>query len=267
VTFWDLLALLRRRWPVTVIGVLLTVGVVALVALRPPVYYTRVQLTILPPAAVPGNAFTIETYALIGVAGAVAEVIGSPENGATDVPGTAELTGTGVRDGFSVRLPNIGGQWSVGYEGPYLDVQAIGPTPEVVRGYVDDVRAQVDGLLLEWQTAAGVESTDLLRTQLSPTDPVILDSRGSPMRAIAIVLLLGAGFTVVADIGTDRLVARQLPRPPPRHGRGGRGADAGTGAGVAEPGAGSGPGTGATPDAVAAEPGRPGAAGVATSGV
>jgi hypothetical protein len=204
-TVWDTLRVMRRRFGIVVLGLLLTLGLSGFIAAQPGVYYAKVQVTILAPELGTGyNAFTIATYPLIGVAGAVAEVVGSPANGAVQVPGTADLPGVGVRDGFSVRLPNIGGQWSVGYDGPYLDVQAVGPTPDVVHAHIDSAIAQINETLHQWQIEAGVDPEDFLRTQRSPATTVVEHSRGSPIRAIAGVVILGMGLTITVAMAVER---------------------------------------------------------------
>lgn len=219
-TVWDALRIMRRRWGIMALGILLTLGMSGYTWTQPGVYYAKVQVMILRPGIGDRyNIFTLATYPLIGVAGAVAEVVGSPTNGAVQVPGTADLPGTGVRDGFSVRLPNIGGQWSVGYDGPYLDVQAVGPTPEVVTAHIDAAIAQINGLLLDWQTEAGVAPEDFLRTQRSPATTIIEYTRGSPVRAIAGIAVLGMGLTITAAVSVERRFRAGRGRQSVRHQR------------------------------------------------
>jgi hypothetical protein len=209
VTVWDLFALLRRQWIVCVVGTLLTVLFGAYVASLPGVYSTQVQLDLIAPSRPDNNALISSSYQLIGAAGAVADVVGAPTTGAVAVPGLANLTGVGVRDGYSVRLPNTGGQWSVGYDGPFIDIQAVGPTEQKVLDYVDRARLNINSTLATWETAQGVRPRDMIRTQMAPEVPSVSYDRGSQPRALATVIALGIGLTVTMA-GVLSRVSRRL---------------------------------------------------------
>jgi hypothetical protein len=219
-TVWDIMRVLRHRWGIVILGIAFTLGLTGVVTAQPGVYYAKVQVMILPPGPGTGyNAFTVSSYRLIGVARAVSVVVGSSANGAVQVPGTADLPGVGVRDGFSVRLPNIGGQWSVGYDGPYLDVQAVGSTPEVVTAHIDAAIAQIDETLVDWQTEAGVAPENFLRTQRSPSTTVIEHTMGSQVRALTAIVVLGMGLTITVAVTVERRFSTGPGRSSVRHQR------------------------------------------------
>lgn len=203
-TVWELIALVRRRWLVVAFGMLATSLLAGYVLLIPGVYYSRMQVVLLPPPGEPQyNALIAGPYGLIGAAGAAAQVVGAPERGGVNVPGVALLTGVGATDGYSVRLPNIGGQWSVGYDGPNIDIQAVGPTPQKVTGYLDRAVADIRSTLEDWQRAQGVRPVMMIRTQLIPDTPAVSYSKGSMPRALAAVLILGLGVTLTVARAVD----------------------------------------------------------------
>ncbi len=237
-TIWDLIALARRRWPITAAGALATLLAAVYLVLLPGVYYSQVDVIILPPRGEEGtNAFLSGTSSLISIAGAVASVVGSPQRGGVDVPGQASLPGVGVTDGYSVRLPNIGGQWAVNYDGPNIDVQAVGSSPAEVKGYMNNAVRDINAQLLAWQVAQGVPPANMVRTQLSPPIPVIERGSGSRLRTLAAVTLLGVGITLTGAAYVDRRSLRRSTSggPTRRHASRGRPAEAAASAGQADP--------------------------------
>jgi hypothetical protein len=218
VTLRELLVLLRRRWLITTAGALITALFTLYLASLPGVYSSKVQLTLLAPTGSESNPLTTGAYDLIGVAWAAADLVGSPRHGGVTIPGEANLTGMGVRDGYSVRLPNTGGQWSVAYDGPYIDIQAIGPSKERVSSYLSRAVSDLKAQLSSWQDSQGVHPADRIRTQLNPITPEISYSRGSLRRTWVVALVLGFGLTLTIAAAVDRRPYLRKTRWVARHG-------------------------------------------------
>jgi hypothetical protein len=144
------------------------------------------------------NALQYGTDSLIKTAGVVATVVGDSKNGAAVTSDTATLIGQGVRHGYSVRLPNYGGQWAYDFRTPVVTVETVGSTPAEVRATMTVVLKRVNDELLLLQRQEGVSSSIMVTTKLSPPSPILTYSMGSRSRAVVITLVLGGGLTTAA---------------------------------------------------------------------
>ncbi len=137
---WDLLVASARRWYVVLAGLVLTVGVLLLVHQTPGVYATQTNVVFLAPVTPhTPNTISSPTSGVISTAGLVERIV---NKGVEKSPtsGSVALAGQGVDDGYSVELPNAGGQWASNFNRPVLQVQVTGPSAERVRSelQVDD---------------------------------------------------------------------------------------------------------------------------------
>ena len=107
---------------------------------------------------------------------------------------------------FRSRQPNSGGQWQYRFDEPVLEVQAVGPTPDVVRAHVQQGVDSVVHTLDELQNAQGVDEQNRVRTQLNPTETQIFEQNGSRVRALAATTFAGLAATlgVLAILGPPR---------------------------------------------------------------
>lgn len=205
-TLWDLLSLLWRRWYITLAGAALTTVAVILVLSTAPLYYGQLRVVILPPTSALVNGYAETDESLVNLAGVVARSIQGSGGEAQPVSEGITLVGQGVRDGFSVRQPNAGGQWQYRFDEPVLEVQAVGSSPDAVRAHVqqgvDAVKSTLDAL----QTAQGVGDESRVRTQLNPDETQIFEQRGNRVRALAATAIAGLAATlgVLAMLGPPR---------------------------------------------------------------
>lgn len=151
----------------------------------------EVRVVLLPPVNGLPNALAETTSSLISLAGVVARgVEGFP--GPQPVDSTVTLASQGVRVGYSVRQPNLGGQWQGSFQDPVVDVQAVGPTQEVAATQLSLGLSRVGAVLTEIQDREAVPSDQRVRVRLSPADPVYLIQKGSRTRGLAGTFLAGA---------------------------------------------------------------------------
>jgi len=206
VAVWELPAVLRRRWYVTAAGLLVTLAMAGLVRSLPGTYSTQVDVVFLQPDD--GNTYRVVTPGLIGLAGVVGQMANGGQDQVQTVSQDVMLAEEGVEHGYSVRLPDSGGQWANNFERPLLDVQATGDSPQEVRARLDTVLAKIDRDLADLQDRAGVDPRYRVTTRLSPLTPPVLHNTGSRARALASSLLLGIVLTlslaVAADAGMSR---------------------------------------------------------------
>ncbi|MEO6702886.1 MAG: pentapeptide repeat-containing protein, partial [Jatrophihabitantaceae bacterium] len=118
----------------------------------------------------------------------------------------ATLVGQGVHDGYSVRLPNTGGQWASQFIKPYLDVQVVAPSSDQVLARMGQLITEIGDDLTTLQNQTGVASKYRIGTQLSPPVTPLYYQKGSRSRAGLAALLLGLGITFAARAiaGRDR---------------------------------------------------------------
>lgn len=202
-----------RRWYVTVPGIALSLFVAMGTLSRPPLYWTQTDTYLLAPIShrFP-NSMTSSSEALIATASVVVEDV----QGLSKLPPTASpdahLTGLGVRSGFLLRVPDMGGQWEHSFTRPVISIEVIGSDPTAVAseaaGLIDRVRADLDAR----QRADQVPVRDRMTATLAPTAAQVFDMSGQPSRAAAITLLLGLWGTLLAAATADFLLPRLRAR-------------------------------------------------------
>lgn len=192
---------IRHRLPVliTLVGILATFLAVFVEAGGRSVYSARVQVWFITPTSADNpNGLEITPDSLVMTAGAVRRMVIDTDPPRTSSP-YVPLAGEGVRQGYSVTLPNTGGQWINQFANPYLDVQAVGPSAASVlateRRLVSDINAALSTL----ERQQHVAPVNRIRTQLNPLTGIPVGAqRGSRIRAVLATLALGAGLTYAA---------------------------------------------------------------------
>jgi hypothetical protein len=201
-----------------IVGTLVTCAVGVNMAHTRGVFWSRVNVVfLLPRSTLNPNVLQASADSLITLAGAVGKMVSDPESSIKVVSDSVTLPGEGIKHGYTVRLPNSGGQWANNYTEPLLDVQAVGTTAAEVQSTMTSVVQSIDARLSEMQQAARVDEFNLVTTRLSPPTPPLYFVRGSRVRAVAATLLLGFGMTVATVVTLSRVLRRrryQL-RPPP----------------------------------------------------
>lgn len=197
-----LLAALRRRWYVVVLGAIATVLVTSSVIRVPGVYWTQVDVVFLPPSNPnAGNVLEGESEGLIHFAAVVDRAFNGEPHGARLSSASASLYGAGVRDGYSVALVDTGGQWRSAFSRPVLSVEVVGSDRDAVAADLDAIVARIDRIVVDQQKKRGTPTESWITTELAPSVPVIAYVSGSGTRALGGIGLLGAGLTLLA-VGT-----------------------------------------------------------------
>jgi hypothetical protein len=187
----------RARYVVAVIGIIATLVTVVVTAHRPGVYWATVQVRfIAPTSAANPNTLPLSGNSIVMVAGAVGQMVNDNQGPRTSSP-TVDITGLGIRDGWTVTLPNTGGQWASNFTSPYLQVQAIGPTIAKVGANMARLINEISVDLVALEKQSGVDPHNYIRTQLNPLNgPTYYYQSGSRVRAVIGTLALGLGLTV-----------------------------------------------------------------------
>jgi hypothetical protein len=113
---------------------------------------------------------------------------------------TITLVDEGIRQGWSVTLPNDGGQFTNDFDQQYLQVQAVGQDPTAVRAKVQSLVHRIDSALTMLQDRAQVPVVNRITTVENPSVIQVYYDGPSRMRAVGAVLVLGFGATMAAEM-------------------------------------------------------------------
>jgi hypothetical protein len=232
VVFWQILAAIRRRPLITVVGLALTALLAAYVHGRPGLYFTEVNAIFLNPAPqtargsaalddaapAPVNPLDGTNPDLISTAGVVARVLAQGASKSLSGSDSISLVGTGLTHGYTVTLPNSGGQWVYQFDRPVLDVQVVGRNPAEVQALLDTAMARIRSTLQAQEMQTGTTKDQMIRVFQNPQRPVIGEGLGDRRRATAVALMLGIMLTLTAlhllqdRVGPIRRAVRYLRR-------------------------------------------------------
>jgi hypothetical protein len=212
-TVEDFLRSILRRWPVAFVGILLTLALCVVTLRAPGVYWAWSKVYFLVPATTKQpNQLAPDSSAAIAFAGLIQTEVnkGIPLRRATSPYVT--LLDEGIYDGWSVLLPDTGGQWATNFEEASLIVQATGPSAEAVRSRMNDLINQITALVVAREDAAQVSLASRVDLTMSPPVVAVQYSNGHRSRAEAIIVLLGVGLSLAACIVIDRVAQTRRPR-------------------------------------------------------
>lgn len=219
------LGILLRRWYLLAAGLLL--GLAALGAIRSaePVFWTEADVTFLAPEREPaywisgGSAMTLVEFADM-VKRRVTKDVPAVDLSLTN--GT--LYGAGVQKGFSITLPNKGGQWNKTFTQPVLKVQVVDSSAENVNKVLDSILDRINDATIGLQAEESVRG-DFISTQTTPSKSEVVFGGGTPVTRLkgAVVLeTLCLAATSVATVYVDGLLLRRRARRRAKHPAGAR---------------------------------------------
>lgn len=172
-------------------------------------YYSKASVLFLAPiSARYPNQFISGGESLIATAGVVRDLVTTGAQNVAVVSDGVTLPALGITHGFSVVLPNSGGQWATNFDKPQLDVQAVGSTPEEVLATMADVVARIEGALGTLQDEAGTVAVNRITTRTDPPDVPVFYVHGDRKRALAAAALMGSALTVFAAAVIRRRAAQ-----------------------------------------------------------
>lgn len=220
-SIWDMLQALMRRWYVVLLALVVALGTSYVVKEKPGVYWSRAEVTFLAPAsAIYPNSLTTRSSDLVVTASLVAKHINGNLTWNKLSDPAATIVGEGVYDGWAVRVPDYGGQWSRVYARQVLDVQVSGPTEAAVRERQTQLLAEIGQVLAQLQE--GAAPANRITTTVQPDPPNVVYFPGSKMRSLAMIWLLAAAAAVtgVAELERRRpSVPAGRTRPQRQHSR------------------------------------------------
>jgi capsular polysaccharide biosynthesis protein len=210
VDFVSALMVLARHWLVVLNGVVLTVGAtLALFVAVPPTYQATTSAVLLVPSQ-PGATETGQLNPYLGFGGSlgiVAEITARRMNDGSMVD---KLVGQGATADYLVDL--------VPGDAPILSVTATSRDEQAALRTARIVDAAVSAELRDSQLSLGAPANLLISTKPVTTATRAVLKRGSQIRAVAAVMVLGiAGTIVAAFIAEGVRVRRARMRADPGH--------------------------------------------------
>lgn len=204
-TFWELIRAIARHWPIVLVGAVLT-GAIGFAAVSDDgLYFTRTELVFLAPTSTAyPNALRTQSEDIIITAGAVAKRVSGPDQVTKFSSPDVTLVGMGIRDGWSLRLPDTGGQWATNYATQRLLLDIVAPSRDEVEARQGALIDRVAHELSDLQDARGVPIEAQITVIPAPESTVIFHVTGSKARALGMSALLGAGATIAAVIVLER---------------------------------------------------------------
>jgi len=213
----EALALLRRRWLLLVL--LLAVEVVTVGALganASPRYWVRSEVVFVGPGKIAvGVREDSQTAGLVNFAGSVAAAIGDDGDDPGLNSASAPLYGIGVDRGYSVQLPNAGGQWVKSYTKPVLSVEVVDASASevaVTEQLIDNrivraARLLQDRLDIPAKERIGVDV-------MSGRGPIVYvgRTRGGMVRGYAALTIVIVGVAVAVTAAADSHLRRRESR-------------------------------------------------------
>ena len=200
---YTLLRVLRRTWPILVLGMLVTGFAGYQVRSASGVYWAQVDVVFLPPlSAQRQNPLGQSASGLVRFASVIERDVNGADRPPHVVSPRVTIVDEGVRRGHQVRLPNDGGQWTYSFTRPVLDVQVADSSPEAVSARMDALLAQIQQAIDTRQK--GVRAAQLVTTAQSPARVDVHYSQGRASRALLMTLIVGGLLTLGAVDWWDR---------------------------------------------------------------
>ena len=168
-TLMAMIVAARRAYLVVLLGLAVTALAASHVASTTGVYWSQVDVVFLgTPTETRPNPLGYSSQRLVDFASVVQRDITQSAEQAQVVSPIVSLVDSGVRDGWWVRLPNYGGQWTMRWDRPALDVQVVGPDEAVVRARMTTLLDRISSEVEQRQNAAGVRGEQRVTTSVSP---------------------------------------------------------------------------------------------------
>ncbi|TDD70944.1 hypothetical protein E1262_07370 [Jiangella aurantiaca] len=214
-TPWELILTMIRRWPVVLAGALCTGALAFAMAAGDHVYWSRTEVVFLAPTSrLYPNALNAPSEDIIITAGVVAKMVTGPAATLKYASPDANLVGIGVRDGWSVKLPDTGGQWAPNFASQVLSVEVVAPDRETVVARQQELVDRIAQELENLQRNAGVDPVNDITVTVNPRTSTVYEVGGSRMRAMGMTGLLGGGATLAVIVLLEyRARVRGTPIP------------------------------------------------------
>lgn len=217
--FFNILAVMLRRWYISLFAVVLASGVWVSWMDDGGCFTTSTVVTFTWPAHViilPSSG--VEDFSVIAFAEVVANEINEGQPAPPFASKEASLYGSGVRRGVIVGLPDSGGQWASWHTRAEIEIQIVGRTYEEVQNRQTSLLDRVFQITREQQTSSPADGR--IRAVVLPMTTgidEITSSRLSRLAALAALLisamLLSGGGSIWLERRWPKVQGKGAVRP------------------------------------------------------
>ncbi|ACZ31709.1 hypothetical protein Xcel_2695 [Xylanimonas cellulosilytica DSM 15894] len=209
-TIESMLRAFRTYWYVVLAGALLTLAAGALAARPVPLYWTQADVLVLAPGMGPQDMPSdLSLDGMLAFAGMLErEANGRPVSSLES--GAPPLFSAGVRDGYSVAVPNQGNQWTNVFLRPVLSVEVVGSDAETVAQRYDQIVAQLEASSQTLQNAVAPERRMTLHPVTDdPTVSYVGSTNSQKIRALGAIAVIGVFVSASAAVLLDQRARRR----------------------------------------------------------
>jgi hypothetical protein len=175
------------------------------------VYWTREDVVFLPPpGAAGGNPLRSDSGDIVQFAAVVQRrALAKGSEPPLETNG-ARLYSTGIRQGYSVYLPNSGTQWQPSYGRAVVSIEVVAEDSASVSRVADELAGKVAAVASREQDALGVTRAAHITTEVSPSNVSFHANR--PIAAAVALTVLALGLGAAGAAVADRLLLRYRSR-------------------------------------------------------
>lgn len=212
-TTMGLVRLISRRWYVYVALLIMAVVTIQWISALPRVFVAESAMTFAAPAPIPGDTdYTDFGPSLIAFSLAVdrryneefpSERLSSP---------SATLFGNGLRDGVSVEMDAVGGQWFPGYNKPTIAVRVAANSEESALSKLHLALEQLEGVSTAMQTEADTPASRSISATYDAQD-FLLSSYGQTKTGRAKGAVVTIAIALVVATGASRGLDLLMRKP------------------------------------------------------
>lgn len=205
VTTWQWLAVMRRRWPVLVIGLLCTVCAVWAVHKRPISYQACGSIIVgAPTTQIHPNIYNNGQGSLVAAVGLVTEELQSPT-------AQQDLRAHGATAIYQAQMHNTGTTETPSYREPEMDACAYSRDPQMSVHTADAALTEFGAVLHAREVAAHVDRRYFMTVTVLAAPGAVADA-GRPSQAYLGVGVIGLILAITGALWTDQYLLRRQHR-------------------------------------------------------
>jgi hypothetical protein len=200
------------QWAVALPVLLLMTPLIVAASQSKGVYSANQDVVFLPPpGAAAGNPLRLDSEDIVQFAAVIERRAIAKSSEPQLKTNAASLYTTGVREGYSVYLPNAGSQWEPSFNKAVVKVEAVADDPATAEEIVAGLAGKLAAAAAREQYTLGVSRSAHITTERSPSATAVSYHASSPTAAaMALVLLaLGLGAGAASAYRIIRLTARR----------------------------------------------------------
>ncbi|MDP9980807.1 O-antigen ligase [Pseudarthrobacter oxydans] len=203
------------QWAVAPIVLLLMAPLIVAASQSKGVYSAKQDVVFLPPpGAAAGNPLRLDSEDIVQFAAVIERRAIARSSEPQLKTNGASLYTTGVREGYSVYLPNAGSQWEPSFNKAVVKVEAVADDPVTAEKIVAGLAGKLEAAAAQEQDTLGVSRSAHITTERSPSATAVSYHASSPAAAaMALVVLavgLGAGAAAAHRVFRDTARRRQI---------------------------------------------------------